>query len=254
MREFTEKTADFTNDHDLGYEAIRWKHQEGDALLLDEAYRTNHLPLIDERHQDVIPSSPDGVYRLGRYEEPRYSLVLPISAALLASSQTFTAFDAELKETGFQEKVAWDVMARRQHLLHATICGGLSKEMVANIAPRLITSIVGSQLKFRVGGPLMGMKNVGRLYFPVFPLMQGTVHEFHRVQDALSRQRTHVFLLGYYNLSDHLDSRQARALAELLKKWEKSLFVEASVGELWIIKTNDDLVLSGSIEERLYLG
>ena len=241
----------YVDENDLGYGRIRWAPEPGRSLRLDEAYRMAQLPLVAPGHPDAIRRSADGAYRDGGYEETRYSLVLPVPFASLQASAGFAGLDAAMRGSGFADKIAWDVMSRRSGLLHATICGGLSKSAARAAAERLGPLMKEGPLPFRVGGPLVGQKNLGRIYFPVFPGVRRGENGFGRFQDAMGQPRTDIFLIGYYNLSDHLDRQETAELAALLGQWADATLLEDVADELWVIATNDDLVLSGTVRERI---
>lgn len=242
----------YATEDSLGYRRIRMVPDGG--LGFDESYRIAHLPLIDPGHPAAIAASPDGRYRLGRYDSPRHSLVLPVPQRLLEESPAFRAVDDDIRQSALAPKIAREVMARRAPLLHATISAGLD---LAD-AGRLIHvatahAAVHGRPRFRIGGPLLGQKNRGRVYFPVFPDMVGDRNSFTALQAALGHPVTDLFLVGYYSLKDELDAEEARALSGILARHGGSVLAEAACDELWLLSTNDDLVLSGRISARIPL-
>lgn len=244
----------YATEDSLGYRRIRAVPDGNDGLVFDETYRTAHLPLIDPGHPAAISASPDGTYRLGRYDSPRHSLVLPVPQRLLEDSPVFRRIEDDVRRGALGSKVAWDVMARRAPLLHATLSAGLDIADAGRLirAARVHAAAHGG-LQFRVGGPLLGQKNRGRIYFPVFPAMAGDRNCFNALQGALGLPLTDVFLLGYYSLKDELDAKEAKALSGILGRYGGSVLAEASCNALWLLSTNDDLVLSGRIAARIAL-
>ena len=93
--------------------------------LLDEAYRLAHLPLVAPDHPRVIARRDGRPYEMGRHE-PVFSLVLPIADELLRRSAAYLALEADLKASPLAPKIAWNIVERRRHKLHATLCGSLS--------------------------------------------------------------------------------------------------------------------------------
>ncbi|KAK6019836.1 hypothetical protein OSTOST_14519, partial [Ostertagia ostertagi] len=71
------RVVDLCADSELGYLKNRTRFAPGETLLLDEAYRLAHLPLIAPDHPDVLRSRPDTAYRMGRHDRI-FSLVLPV--------------------------------------------------------------------------------------------------------------------------------------------------------------------------------
>ena len=239
-------------DTALGYLRIRWSPSEGVKLELDTNYRTAHLPLLYPDHPDVVVDSADGIYRSGRYVQTRFSLVLPVSVADLEANPAFRKVDEAMRSSGFADKIAWDVMEQRRSLMHATISGGLFEADLPDIAASLEEYIAkhGSPA-YRVGGPIIGQKNTGRIYFPVFPEDRNGENSFHALQGAIGKPRTDIFLVGYYSLFDHLNVQQTAELAKLLEQFAASTLLESIGREVWLLATNDDLVLSGTVRSRV---
>ncbi len=216
--------------------------------MLDANYLTAHLPLIDPAHPDAIAASPDGTYQSGRYEAQRFSLVVPVLFAKLQASPAFQRIDHAIRSSSFAHKIAWQVMACRQKLIHATLCGGLNGNDMAAIAQGLLAHLkrFGAP-RYKLGGPLVGQKNTGRIYFPLYPEMREGKNAFHAIQDDLGLSRTDIYLAGYYNLSDHLDIRQTKELSDIIEQYGAAALFEGTAQEFWLLGTHDDLVLSGRI-------
>ena len=96
----------------------------GERLILDEAYRLAHLPLVAPDHPSVIRTREGSSYVMGRHDRV-FSLVLPISGDLLHRSPAYGALNEALRASPFSHKIAWDLLDRRKDKLHATICGSL---------------------------------------------------------------------------------------------------------------------------------
>lgn len=240
----------FTNDNSLGYGNAHRTFSSGDELTLDTNYRRAHLPLINPSHPDVIAAEED--YRAGNYATARHSLVLPISDERLRQTGTFAAIDETLRAASFSGKVAWNLLGRRKSLLHATISSGLgydSNEYITSVLRSFITTVPVK--KYRLGGLFMGPVNTGRLYFKVYPQANAEGHVFNEIQSLLGLKQTQFFLVGYYNLIDHLDPQETQELAVILERFRHKTLWEEELSELWLISTHDDLVLSGKIIQKI---
>jgi hypothetical protein len=237
---------DFCDDSVLNYTASRRVFPPGEPLLFDEAYRLCHLPLVAPDHPKVIAETPGRDYRRGRYETDRYALVVPVAMADLTASPVFQAVDRAMRAAPFAGKVAWDLIERRADKLHATLLSGLDRpraEECAEAASRFLAR--NGPLAFRLGGPLAGAKNLGRLYFPAYPQRLGGDDAFALLQEAVGARRSRFYAVGYYNLAQELDPAEAAALAAILDRWGPEPVAELAVGHLELHVTNDDLVLSG---------
>jgi hypothetical protein len=62
-----------------------------------------------------------------------------------------------------------------------------------------------------------------------------------------------LYLVGLFNLTDHLSADEARFFAALLEHWWNRVFVRFSVDHLWLLAAYDDLVLDATVEEELPL-
>jgi hypothetical protein len=103
----------------------------------------------------------------------------------------------------------------------------------------------------RVGGPLIGDRNRGRIYLACYPERVGGdgADPLAVIQDAAGRPRTGLYLVGLYNLTDHLDPGETAGLAEVLARFADEVLAEVSVDRLWLIETNDDLALGARVTE-----
>lgn len=242
------RTGDYAPDSDLAYCRIRRTFAAGDVLVLDKPYRRAHLPLVNPAHPDVIAAAPNAGYHLGRYLEPRRSLVLPVAAEALESSRVFRALDGSVRNSSFAGKIAWAVMAQRRDRLHATLSAGLSAADVAPVVEKAsIRFRTLGPMKVRIGGPLIGNKNTERVYFPVYPETRGGENSFHLIQDSVAKPRTDLYLMGYYNFTDHLNAEEVLSLKEILAGFAGRTILELTDPRLWLLETNDDLSLSARV-------
>jgi hypothetical protein len=100
-------------------------------------------------------------------------------------------------------------------------------------------------LSLRLGGPFAGNKNLGRLYFPVYPQRVNGGDAFGFIQDAAGARRTRFYSVGYYNLVEELDAAETAALGRLIDHWGARTVAELAVASFVVHATNDDLALSG---------
>src|SRR5215475_9614089 len=113
----------FCTDEDLGYVSGRTRFESGQGFPMDEAYRLAHLPLVAPDHPRVISSAPATSYDMG-CRERTVSLVLPVPATLHATP-AFRDLESELRLSPFCDKIAWPMLERRRHRLHATVASSL---------------------------------------------------------------------------------------------------------------------------------
>ena len=247
--------VDFCSDSQLGYERSRTKFAAGAGLKLDENYRFAHLPLVAPDHPDVIacrPSTEPGAsYAMGRHART-FSVVLPIPHALLAASEAFLEIESALRSAPLAGKIAWSLLPRRQQKLHATICGGLGPMALLRERDRRSLAAIGP-VSVELRGLFSGDVNVGRLYLRAYPEQRFGQNAFQSIQRALGRRETDLFVVGLYNLTDHLDAGEAAALAALLNTfWDRPL-LRFEARELWLLGASDDLVLTGQVEDVIRL-
>lgn len=245
--------VEFCGDGELGYERSRTRFAAGSGLRLDEGYRLAHLPLVAPAHPDVIPQREGKSYRMGRHERV-FSLVLPIPPAALGRSDAYQGLRRELETSPFAQKIAWDLLPRRQDKLHATVCGSLGVEtapVIADDVRRALAALGPVTVELR--GLFSGNVNVGRLYVRAYPEKRGGVNAFHRIQRILGRPETDLYVVGIYNLVDHLDAAEASALDELVRRWWSRPILRFEADQLWLLGATDDLVLDSVIADRIAL-
>lgn len=236
----------FCDDSRLNYASSRRVFKPGDRLEFDESYRLTHLPLVAPRHPAALLEVPDQDYRDGTYVKPRYSLVAPVRAEALTASPAFQALERDMRAASFARKIAWDLCERRAPKLHASIINDLSEAdtgrcaaAVARVLPRL------GPLSFQLGGPFIGNKNTGRIYFPVYPQAVGGEDSFSLIQDAVGAVRTRFYVVGYYHFTDQLDPAETVDLSLMLDRWGPATLAELPVDSFVVHATNDNLALSG---------
>lgn len=240
----------FTDDKTLGYHHAYQSHSAGDVLVLDKCYRRAHLPLVNPSHPDVIARDED--YRMGTYNTHRHSLVLPVSNERLRQTATFVEIEKALRNASFTNKIAWDLLNKRKSLIHATISSGLKHDCVGHATSILQTFLDTQPVKrYRLSGIFMGPVNTGRLYLKVYPEVVGAGHIFGEIQSLLGLKQTQFFLVGYFNLTDHLNQSETQELSAILHRFSNEVLWEDALSELWIISTQDDLVLSGKITNKI---
>ncbi|WP_374442391.1 hypothetical protein [Stella sp.] len=241
-----DQPSDFLEDRELAYATARRVFRPGEHLEFDPSYRLCHLPLVAPGHPLAIRSAPGRAYVDGRYEEPRRALVVPVSWPALAASPAFRALEDRMAAAAFAGKIAWDLGRRRRPHLHATLAGGLTDADVARLArelPGLLAEL--GPIRIRLGGPLVGDRNWGRIYLPLYPERVAGSDPFRRIQGAAGAPAGGFYGVGYYHLTDPLDPAETAALAAILDEWRATPVAEVALSHLELHATHDDLVLSG---------
>jgi hypothetical protein len=100
-------------------------------------------------------------------------------------------------------------------------------------------------LSFRLGGPFIGDRNTGRLYFPAYPQMVAGQDSFALMQEAVGARLTRFYAVGYYHFKDELNRRETTDLARLLERWRDAHVAEFRLSAVIVHATNDNLALSG---------
>jgi hypothetical protein len=241
------------SDDELDYLASRTRLEQGQGLLLDEAYRLAHLPLVAPNHPSVIArrEGRDGrSYEMGRHERV-FTLVLSVADELLKRSAAYQALEAELRASPLSPKIAWRIFERRRHKLHATVCGSLAtgeQPPVLDAGQRDALRRLGP-VTVELRGLFSGNVNLGRLYLRAYPEKRDGQNVFHRIQQALGRRTTGVHVVGIYNLNDDLDASECSILSEILRRWWDRPIARFQVEALWLLGTNDDLLLDSETVE-----
>ncbi len=232
------------SDDELDYLASRTQFEQGQGLLLDEAYRLAHLPLVAPGHPRVIARRDGRPYEMGRHERV-FTLVLPVADEVLKRSPAYLALEAELRASPFAAKIAWDILERRRHKLHATLCGSLAtgnKPPVLDAGQRDALRRLGP-VTVELRGLFSGNVNLGRLYLRAYPEKRDGRNVFHRIQQLLGRRTTSLYVVGIYNLNDDLDPSECSILSDILTRWWDRPIARFQAEALWLLGTNDDLLL-----------
>jgi hypothetical protein len=240
---------EFCSDSELGYERSRTRFDPGVPLTLDETYRLAHLPLIAPSHPRVIPTRDGTTYRMGRHA-PVFSLVLPVPGSALRESEAYQDLGRELRAAPFADKIAWDLLDRRQDKLHATVCGSLSTNEPPTIdetARRQLASF--GPIGIEVRGLFSGNVNRGRLYLRVYPERRHGKNVFHLIQQALNRPQTDLYVVGMYNLFDDLDAHETAGLSDIIERWWGRVVLRFEADHFWLLVAMDDLVLDSAIAD-----
>jgi hypothetical protein len=242
----------FCTDDELAYERSRTAFARGAPLVLDDTYCLAHLPLVNPAHPRALMSKPGTHYDRGRHPTV-FSLVLPMPRAL-RDSTAYRELEAELRAAPFAPKIAWDIVARRQDKLHATVCGSVSTgapPVIAETARRELRRI--GPVAVEVRGLFSGNVNRGRLYLRVYPERRDGGNVLHEVQRALGRPATDLYVVGVWNLTDDLAPPEAEALASLIERWWNRPILRFEADRLPLLGASDDLVLESSVAEELAL-
>jgi len=181
---------------------------------------------------------------------------MPVSSSALFRSAAFQELNQALSASPFSRKIAWCVLDQRKDRLHATVCGSLA---VGQKTPPVIGEYERRELKslgpieVELRGLFSGNVNIGRLYLRVYPERRSGANVFKKVQRALGRRETDLYLVGIYNLMDDLDATEAAALSDLVDRWWDRTLLRFEVDALWLLGAMDDLVLDGEIAESVPL-
>ncbi|KPF72973.1 hypothetical protein IP69_02805 [Bosea sp. AAP35] len=243
----------FCTDDDLGYQRSRTVFAAGAAVRLDEPYRLAHLPLVAPAHPGVIARQEGRSYEMGRHARI-YSLVLPVDGTVLAAAEPFLRLDDAMRRAPFAHKIAWDILPRRADRLHATLCGTLSTGDAPAIDAALRETIAKlGPFEVELRGLFCGNVNLGRLYLRAYPERRDGSNPIQALQAAFGRPPGDLYLVGLYNLTDDLDSRETAALSEMIGRWWDVPLLRWTVRDLWVLGACDDLVLDAEIATTLEL-
>ncbi len=242
----------FADGTELHYQDARGSL--GATLILDSAYRLAHLPLVNPAHPDVIPRQDGTDYEMGRYDRERISLVAPVPVRHLDSSTTFNHALAALRASPLAGKIAWDVYEQRKGRLHLTICSRLESKHSPGEIDAIASSVARHRaFRVRLGGPWIGSKNHGRVYLPAYPEQRENGDALRLVQRSLYAPETGLYVLGLWNLTDHLDPAETEFLRRFIADFGDATICEFLVEELHLETTHDDLVLSGQTRNAIKL-
>lgn len=193
------------------------------------------LPLVAPDHPDVLPSLPGANYLNGSYPTPRRSLVIRVPFDAIAEH----AFFRDLRDGSIGRKVAWEMLERRRERLHVT---------VAMLQDRPAPTM-GAPVGLRIGGPLIGTRNRGRLYLACYPERVDRGDPLAALQRECRTTPTGLYLLGIVNLVDHLTVGETANLARILRCHELATMAIIDVAAPAILSTRDDLALDATFTE-----
>jgi hypothetical protein len=239
--------AELIGDEDLAYQKSRTRFEAGAGMTLDEGYRLAHLPLIDPAHPKAIARKDGTHYDNGRHP-PVYSLVVPTPDLPEAPACR------ELEQAPFTGKIAWDLVARRQAKLHATVCGSLSVGEPPGIAQEAREALARfGPVTLELRGLFSGNVNRGRLYLRLYPERRDGQNALHLIQRVLGRPSSDLYVVGIWNLTEDLDAAEAAALESLIERWWDRPILRFAADGLWLMGAKDDLVLDSEVVETFSL-
>ena len=244
---------DYCDDSELSYEKYKTKFVDGHGLRFDEAYRLAHLPLVAPDHPRVIPTKPGSQYNRGVHDLI-YSIAIPIPVDSLLTTENFTRLYDEFKATTFAHKLSWETFAQRKDKLHATICGAMSIGQAPDIDSRIYheLSTIGP-VAISIRGIFSGNLNIGRLYLKVYPELRHGRNMCHEIQRIVGSPLTDIYVVGLLNFVEELDASEAQVLKKLLAMWWDIEFIQLRLENLWLLKSRDDLLLDGAIDQVIPL-
>jgi hypothetical protein len=226
----------------LDYAKNCFRFDTGATLTLDAAYLANQLPLLRDE-----PSA--------RYEPSRRSVVIFVPPTLFDESETYRDMMAALRASVLAPRIDWAMFERRRELLHATICGRVEQRMSGDEAIARFDALRGTgPFRVRVTGLWVSREfNRGRFYLPFYPEMRDGENAIHIVQRAFGSPTTNFYAIGAINLTADLDATETAALGDIVRHFGDATLFEATITELALTDTNDDLLLSGIIVRRAVL-
>ncbi|MBN8534889.1 MAG: hypothetical protein J0L51_12480 [Rhizobiales bacterium] len=244
----------FVPDDHLDYARLATPFAPGSQLILDEAYRRAHLPLVAPHHPRVIREDGERGYFMGRHETI-WSLVIPIDWQALIASAAFRAMQDEMETGPLRDSIDWDSFKQRRDRLHATIAGNLSRGAPPAISDEWRAAF-RAQRPFRVAlrGLFSGNINLGRLYLKLYPEKRDGENAIRTLQRALHRPETGLYVVGLYNLNDDLNATQTFWLSGFLSRHSQQEWLIPSVDSLHLLGARDDLALDSEVAEVLRLG
>jgi hypothetical protein len=244
----------FVPDAELDYDRFATRLLPGADLVMDEAYRRAHLPLVAPHNPKVIREDAERGYRMGRHETI-WSLVIPVDWLALDASAAFRSMHREIETGPLRERIDWASFERRRDRLHATIASNMSRGAPPEIS-REWRMAFRSQPPFRVAlcGVFSGNINLGRLYLKLYPEKRNGGNAIHALQLALGRPLTSLYVVGLYNLNDDLDAQQTAWLAAFIAQHQRQDWLEYKVSHVQVLGARDDLALDSELAEEIRFG
>ena len=245
--------TDYCNDNELSYKRYQTKFVDGHGLVFDSAYRLAHLPLVAPDHPRVITQKPGSKYYNGVHDL-LYSIAMPIPSDRLLTAERFVRLYDEIKATTFAHKISWETFDQRKDKLHATICGSMSIGQAPNIDNRIYQQLrtVGP-VAISIRGMFSGNLNIGRLYLKVYPELRNGKNMCHEIQGIFDSPLTDLYVVGLLNFVEELNARETQSLKKLIDLWWNVELVQLRLDSLWLLKSKDDLVLDGAIDQIIPL-
>lgn len=241
----------FCDDSQLSYDQFQTKFTDGQGLSFDDAYRLAHLPLVAPDHPLVIAKKPGSSYNRGVHDLV-YSIAIPIDTDELLSSKAFIKLYTELNTANFSHKLSWENFAQRKNKLHATICSAISTKQAPKIEQRVYQQLRAiGPVSIRVRGLFSGNVNIGRLYLKVYPELRDGTNMCHEIQTIFNSPATDLYVVGLFNFVEELNSSEAQELSDILVLWRDVDIILSRFENLWLLKSRDDLVLDGGIEQLI---
>lgn len=233
----------FIDPRRLDY-AANAAHRDPAGLMLDAAYRTFHLPIVNASHPDIIRN--DAETNMGRFTSARRSLVAFVDQANFDQSDVLKATLNALRQSRASKKLDWSILDRRRHLLHFTI-----SPIAATVAPDQIAEGLADVRPFHVRalGPWLGRaRNNGRMYLPVCPenVISGQ-NVIHDIQRRLGIAPTNFYGIGFHNLTDHLNSDELDDVLAVAAGYADAAAFDVRIGKLSLIETFDSLTLDSKV-------
>ncbi|TDD62653.1 hypothetical protein E1263_02750 [Kribbella antibiotica] len=185
-----------------------------DALLLDDRYRTRHLPLLTDRFRAPLGPDPGP----GEYWPPARSLVVPLP------DPRPEPFLSALAASSLANLVWWRGLDLRADRVHATL-------VHASDQPRTLDA----PIDLIVRGPWIGQFNTGRIYLPVEP-----------ADEAAALVVQQPLLAGYLQLTADVTGIAYTELRDLIATYQP-LRLPVRVTHLRVLETMDDLALRSRI-------
>jgi len=243
----------FCDDERLDYDKSRTAIVETQGLRFDSSYRLAHLPLVAPDHPLVIPTKAGTTYHNGVHDLT-YSIVIPVTTGEMSLSESFKTLLGEVKSSKFADKLSWDTYSLRENVLHTTVCGAISTGELPHIENCVYEKLreIGP-FSISIRGLFSGNVNVGRLYLKMYPELRDGENLCHLIQALFDSPKTDLYVVGLFNFVEELDAVEASDLKKILDHWWDIEIARLRVERLWLLKSRDDLVLDGSIDEIIPL-
>lgn len=217
----------FVPDADLDYERLATRFEPGAALVMDEAYRRAHLPLVAPHHPKVIGEDEARGYRMGRHATI-WSLVVPVEWQSLAASPAFQLLHQAMLGGPLRGKIDWDSFEKRRDVLHATIVSDIARGAAPGISEHWRQAFRSTRpFQIALRGFFSGNINLGRLYLKLYPEQRRDGNPIHILQRSLGRPETGLYVVGLYNLTDDLNRDETNWLVDFVARHRDQAWIES---------------------------